>query len=82
MKKIKIGESIKCDNDKEYVCFFEFEDEGVSYVCLTTSSKPPEVKFAKYNQKDTNESLTIIGSKEEKRRVFEMLQKRINNTKI
>ena len=68
MKKIKIGEQIKCDNGKEYICFFDFEEDGMAYACLTTNTKPPEVKFAKYNPNDANEILTIIGNKEEKKR--------------
>ena len=77
MKKIKIGEYIKCDNGKEYVCFFEFENEGIAYLCLTTNTKPPEVKFAKYDPKTSNDTIAIIGNREEKQRVCAMFKRYI-----
>lgn len=78
MEKIKIGESIKLDNNKEYVCFFELEDSGVNYLYLVTQTKPVEVKFAKYRFDDGTDSITIIGDKKEKQAVFEMFQKYID----
>ena len=79
MEKIKIGELIKLDDNKEYICFFELEELGINYLYLVTQTKPVEVKFAKYKLDDTIDSITIIGDPEEKMSVLKMFQEKMKN---
>lgn len=60
MEKLTFGETAVLENGREYVCFSELEENGVSYVYLVTNSKPLEVRFAKQTIKDGNLELTMI----------------------
>lgn len=78
MEKIKVGELLKLENDKEYICFYELEDNNTNYLYLATPTKPIEVKFAKYKINENNDSLIIIGNKQEKKYVYNLFKQKIN----
>ena len=77
MEKIKVGELLRLENDKEYICFYELEDNGTNYLYLATQTKPIEVKFAKYKINENNDSLTIIGNKAEKKYIYDLFKQKI-----
>lgn len=78
MEKIKAGELIKLENNKEYICFYELEDNNTNYLYLVTQTKPIEVKFAKYNLNDTDDSITIIGNKNEKKYIYDLFKQKMS----
>lgn len=78
MTKIKIGEAIEFD-EKEYVCFYEFQQQGINYLFLITQTEPIDVKIAKYDIKNSNDSIIVIGNKEEKQQILDLFYKKIQN---
>ena len=38
MEKINIGELIKLENNKEYICYYELELDNINYLRLLTNN--------------------------------------------
>lgn len=74
MEKIKMGDTITLDNNKEYTCSAQMVENNINYLYLISSDIPVEVKFAKQNILDTNNEITLIGNKDEKQYVFNLLK--------
>ena len=77
MEKDKVGDLIKLENGKEYVCAMEIKDNNFNYLYLITKTKPIEVKFEKYNPKEDMGSIILIGEKKEKQYILNLFQNKI-----
>lgn len=80
MEKIQIGEVIKLNNNKEYMCACEVQKDNFNYVYLITKTKPIEIVFAKYDISSDDE-LILIGNQKEKLEVLELFKNQIINIK-
>lgn len=77
MEKIDMGEGVVLENGKEYVCFSRIVEGENDYVYLISNFKPVEIRFAKQIEKNGEVELTIIGNKEEKKKIYELFQQKM-----
>ena len=75
MDKLQIGETAVLENGKEYMCFFETEDNGNSYAYLMTKQKPIEIVFAKQIINSGELLLEIVEEQKEKEQLLSIFQK-------
>ena len=77
--KIKEGEIIQLDNNKEYICFSTISDQNDYYVYLISNFKPLEVKFAKEISEGDSISLEIVNDQNQKKKLLKLFTEKQNN---
>lgn len=74
MEKLKSGEIIELNNNKEYIVFSQLVHDGVDYVYLMSNFKPLEIKFAKQFFKDNQLMVEEVSDSKLKKDLLELFQ--------
>lgn len=76
MDKLKFGETIVLEDNREYTCFANIEDNGKDYVFLISNFKPVEVKIAEQILIGNDLNFKFITNSELKKYLFNLFQER------
>ena len=73
--EIEKGEIITLSDNKEYMCLGALvAEDGKNYLYLMTTSEPVEFCFAEETIMNDAVQMRIVGSKDEKHRLFDLLK--------
>ena len=76
---ISVGEILKLENDKEYICIAVDKYKDANYLFLMSNFKPLEVMFAKEIINDGNINLEIVNDQQEKIELMERFKDAMPN---
>ena len=77
MEKLKFGEIATLDDGKEYICFFEVEENGNNYVFLISNEKPIKVRFAKQTLNNNELNLEMISDQSLKEHLLDLFEEKM-----
>ena len=78
--EIEKGEIVTLTNNKEYVCLSIINSEdNKKYLYLVSTSKPLNFCFAEETIIDDNIQMRIVGGKDEKLKLFNLLKAQLQN---
>lgn len=78
--EIKKGEIITLSDNREYMCLGTIiAEDNRKYLYLMTTSEPIEFCFAEENIIDDDIQMRIVGGKDEKRKLFDLLKMQLQN---
>lgn len=76
--EVEKGEIIMLSDNKEYVCLSAFRVEGKKYLYLMTTKEPVEFCFVEETVMENGIKMRMVGSREEKHKLFELLKSQVN----
>lgn len=77
MKSVLEGDVITLDNDEEYICCSRLEDNNKVYLCLVSTFKPVEFRFAEELVEGAEVVLEIIYDQDEKEHVLKLFNDKV-----
>lgn len=72
--EIEKGEIITLTDNRDYICLGIITENGKRYLYLVTASEPIEFCFAEETIENGAIRMRVIGGRDEKRRLFELLK--------
>lgn len=77
MNKLKIGENLYLEENREYTVISTIQKNNYDYAYLLTTQEPYIVKFAKVTYKDDNLNLEIVKNQKEKAELLDLFQEKL-----
>ncbi len=78
--EVEKGEIITLSDNREYICLGVIvAEDNKRYLYLMTMSEPIEFCFAEENIVDDAIQMRIVGSKDEKHKLFDLLKMQLQN---